>query len=405
MRGHAPLVTHTEPSPIRTRRKPRPWYRQKKVWLPPVILVALFLLVFYGLDPVVEWQTRERLKVLEPAYKVTFEDASLQPTRLNYALTGLKVTQQSAGGDALPYVSVGRMEVGIYGKELLNFHLVAYVEVDKARLNLIAAEKKDDQQLEPKVPDLAEKLEKMIPLKIDRIQLRDGAVLFTDKTKPEFPAIWLHHVDATVENLATRAALARGEPTSVAVSGKLQESGELSVFLTADPLARGLFFAGRANLANFELKELGETMASETGLRASEGTLDLFAEFDCRAGKLEGGIKPVLKKVKVVQGKPGLGNAIKAVLADAAVKLLSDRVANREAVATVVPIRGDITSPNLQLWPAIIGVLRNAFVIGVAEGYSRLPPLEASGKDGPLKQLVEGLDKKDTPKAQPQKGE
>ncbi len=405
MRGHAPPLTHTEQSPIRTRRKPRPWYRQKKVWMPPLIIVGLFFLVFYGLDPVVEWQTREKLKMLEPEYKVTFEDASLQPTKLNYALTKLKVTRQSAGGDALPYFTADRMEVGVYGKELLHFHLVARIEVDKARLNLIASESEKEQQLEPEVPDFSEKLEKMLPLKVDRVQIRDSAVLFTDKTKPEFPKIWLHGVDGTVENLATRAALARGEPTSIAISGTLQESGELSLFLTADPLARGLFFAGRANLANFQLKELGDTMASETGLRASEGTLDLFAEFDCRAGKLEGGIKPVLKNVKVVKGKPGLGNAIKALLADQAVKLLSDRVENREAVATVVPIRGNITSPDLQIWPAIIGVLRNAFVIGVSEGYARLPPLESNDKEGPVKQLIEGLDKKDTPKAQPMKGE
>ncbi len=402
MRGHAPPLTHSDrPAPRGAHH--RPWYRLKKVWLPPLILVTLFLVVFYGLDPVVEWQTRERFKLLEPAYKVTFDDASLQPTRFNYAVTGVKVTQP--GGEAHPYFMVDRMELGVYGKELLNFHIVAYMELEKPRLNFIAAEKKEQQQLEPKVPDLSEKLLQMVPLMVDRIQLRQGAVLFTDKTRPDFPKIWLHHVDGTVENLATRAALARGEPTSIALSGTLQESGELSVFLTADPLAKGLFFAGRANLANFQLKELSNIMASESGLSVSEGTLDLFAEFDCRAGKLEGGIKPVLKNVKVVQGKPGIGNAVKAWLADTAVKVFSDRVGDRKAVATVIPLRGDITKPELQLWPAVIGVLRNAFVIGVSEGYARLPPLEATEKEGPVKQLIEGLDKRDAPKAQPKKGE
>lgn len=377
------------------------WYERKKFWVPALIVVALLLLVFFGLDPVIEWQTRKRLAVLQPEYQVTFEDVSFRPTRLSFVLKGLKVMKQSAGGEKLPYFSAGRVETRVYGRELLNLHLVVQVEVDEPRLNLISAKREEEQQLEPEVPDLSEKLEKMLPLSVDRIQVRNAALLFTDKTNPDFPNVWVHRVDGTVENLATRAALARGEPTTIALSGTLQESGELSVFLTADPLAKGLYFAGRANIANFELKELSKTMASKTGVSASEGTLDLFAEFDCRAGQLKGGIKPVLKNVKVVKAKPGLGNAVKAVLADAAVKVLSDRVVGREALATVIPLRGDINKPDLQLWPAVVGVLRNAFVIGVSEGYARLPPLEAGEKEGAVEQLIEGLDEKDTPKAQP----
>lgn len=399
MRRDAPPMTH----PDRSSRQPhrRKWFQKKRFWLPPVILLSLFVLVAVVLDPVVEWQTRERLEVFEPRYKVTFEDASLQPFKLNYVLKGLKIERQSAGGDELPYVTVERIQLGVYGRELLHLHLVATIELDKPRLNLIAAKKEEDQQLDPKIPDLSEKLTKMIPLTVDRVQIREAAMLFTDKTNADFPAIWIHKVDGTLENLSTRAALARGEPTSVALSGTIQESGELSAFLTADPLAKGIFFAGRASVLNFQLNELSKVMASKTGVSVSEGTLDLFAEFDCRAGKLEGGVKPVLKNVEVVKGKPGLGNAIKAAIADAAVNILSDRVGGRDAVATVIPLRGDINNPDVQLWPAVIGVIRNAFVIGVTESYSRLPLAEGDPKDGPIKDVIEGLDKKDTPKAEP----
>jgi hypothetical protein len=279
---------------------------------------------------------------------------------------------------------------------------VVSIEMDNPRLNLIAAKQEKEQQLDPKIPDIADKLAEAIPLTVDRIQIRKAALLFTDKTNEDFPKVWIHEVDGTLENLSTRAALARGEPTSIAISGTLQESGQLSLFLTADPLAKGLFFAGRANVQNFDLKELSKTMASETGLTASQGTLDLFAEFDCRAGKLEGGVKPVLKNVEVEKAKPGIGNAIKAAIADVAINVFSDRVGDRDAVATVIPLRGDITKPGIQLWPAVVGVLRNAFVIGVSESYSRLPPPEE--KKGPIKQLIEGLDKDKSPPAKPEPG-
>lgn len=376
---------------------------KKRYWLPPLIILVLIVIFSVALDPIVEWQTRVRLgKVFEPRYEVSFEDASVNLFKLTYVLKKLEVKRRSAGGDKLPYMSAERIEAGIYGKELLHGHLVLNAQIDKGRLNLIAAKEEKEQQLDPKIPDFADKLAEAIPLTVDRIQIRKSALLFTDKTNEDFPKVWIHEVDGTLENLATRAALARGEPTSIAISGTLQESGQLSLFLTADPLAKGLFFAGRANVQNFDLKEMSNAMASETGLTASEGTLDLFAEFDCRAGKLEGGIKPVLKNVKVQKAKPGLGNAIKAAIADVAIKVFSDRVGDREAVATVIPLRGDITKPGIQLWPAVVGVLRNAFVIGVSESYSRLPPPEE--KKGPIKQLIEGLDKDKSPPAKPEPG-
>jgi len=374
---------------------------RKRYWVPPLVFVALFFLVFYGLDPLVEWKTRESMKLFEPRYRVTFEDASLQPTKLNYVLTGLKITRQSAGGDQLPYVQIERVEGGVFWRELLHGHVVGRAEITAPRLNLIAAKQEEAQQLDPKIPDLAEKLEKLIPLKVDRIQVRDAAMLFTDKTNEEFPRVWVHDVDLTVENLATRAALARGEPTTVALSGTIQDTGAISVFLTADPLAKGLFFAGRASVTDFQLADLSKTMAAETGVKATEGTLDLFAEFDCRAGKVRGGVKPVLKNVEFEKGKPGFVNQVKEWLADAAVDILTDEKEGRAAVATVVPIRGDLTNPDLQLWPAIVGVVRNAFVVGLTEGFANVTLPDAEKKESVPEQIIEGLDKKKTPDAQP----
>jgi hypothetical protein len=379
------------------------WYQTKKFWALILTPLVLFLLIFYGLDPVVEWRTKKGLAMFEPMYTVTYEDAKLQPTKLNYAVTHLKVMKMSAGGEKEPYMYVDRMEMNLYGRELLHGHFVAVLKINKPRLNLIAAKAKDDAQLEPGIPDFSEKLAKAFPLTVDRVEMKNAELMFIDKTNKDFPKVWIHAVDGTLENLATRAALARGEPTTIAVSGKIQDSGELSAFITADPVAKGLFFAGRAMVSNFELNELSKVMASESGVTVEKGTLDLFAEFECRNGKLSGGIKPVMKNVEVVQGKKGLGNAIKAVLADAAVKIFSDRVGDRDAVATVIPIRGDITSPDIQVWTAISGVIRNAFVIGVSESFNRLPLPKADKPQGPLRQVLDALDKEDTPKQQPQK--
>jgi hypothetical protein len=54
--------------------------------------------------------------------------------------------------------------------------------------------------------------------------------------------------------------------------------------------------------------------------------------------------------------------------------VVSDRVPGRDAVAGIVPIQGSLNDTQAELWPAVVSVLRNAFVQGIAAGFSRLPP-------------------------------
>jgi uncharacterized protein involved in outer membrane biogenesis len=193
----------------------------RKWWLlvPVVLLVAAALAV----QPVVDWQTRKLFAVFE-GYTTSYESARLQLTKLDYRLSGVKIVKESAGGQKEPFVSWESLELGIDWRELLHGRLVARVELVNPRLQLISAKSKAQQQLDPEIPDLAAKLTALVPLKIARIAVKGAEVHFVDKTEPDFPRVWLHDLDATVENLATRAALEKGEATILALSATAQKS-------------------------------------------------------------------------------------------------------------------------------------------------------------------------------------
>jgi hypothetical protein len=377
-----------------------PWYRKKRWWALIAAPIVLFVVVLVAFDPLVEYIARKKFSQVK-GYDITFEDASLQPTRLNAVLTRLKVMKRSAGGSKEPFLYFDKLQFGLHWRELLHGNLVASVEMDRAKVNLIAAKKKEDEQLS-ELPDLAKQLNALSPLRIDRVQVRKGELQFLDKTEPEVPKMWLHQVEATAENISTRAALARGEPTVIALSGRLQKEGELSAWITADPLAKGLWFSGRVRAEGIELKEFHKLLASKSGLALDQGTLDLFAEFDARGDHISGGVKPVLKNPHVIQAEPGAGNWLKKTFADAALKLFSDRVPGRNAVATTIPINGRVDQPDVDLWPTVLGVVRNAFVEGVSESFELLPPPQAEKSENIVKQAVDALDKgKAAPRAQP----
>jgi hypothetical protein len=352
-----------------------------------VILVALLalggLLVAgrLALTPFVAWQTRKVLQSLQ-GYRATFDTASFSLVHLSYSIDGLKLVQvptPPGGDEKRPFFYAKRIVIGLHWHNLIHRHeLVGSVELDQPKLNLIAGKTKARSQINLADPELASKLKRLSPLDVERIELKGAEVAFADETGKGAPALWLHEVDATLENVATRVGLSHGEPTTLAASGTLQKTGQVSVFVTADPLAKQLGFSGRAALRQLALRDVGNFLVQKADLAPQKGTIDVFAEFDAHDGRISGGVKPVLKNIDVKPAKGGVGPQLKAWIADAALTLFSDRVPGRNAAAAVVPIKGTIGGPAPQLWPAVWGVLRNAFVAGLQSGFAQLPAGQAA---------------------------
>jgi hypothetical protein len=284
------------------------------------------------------------------------------------------------------------VEVEVKG-EKLGGQVVSAVKLVQPKIRILhaapppdapgAAQKKEAPAQPNEVVDLNDLLHKITPLDVDHIDILDGQIAFVDTSRKERAEIWLHDLQLSVENLTTRVHMTDGRPVLLTASATLARSGMVSIFVTADPFEKGLTFSGRAAIVGLETSELYRFIEPTTKLQAPEGTIDIFVEFDCRNGELTGGIKPVLKNVKIRPGNKKFFTVLEAWATDLAIKLFSDRVRDRNAVATVIPIKGTLTGPNVELWPSIFGVLRNAFVEGLTSGYAFLPPKTAETPPSP----------------------
>src|SRR5579862_5716376 len=133
-------------------------------------------------------------------------------------------------------------------------------------------------------------------------------------------------------------------------------------------------------MVGLRASELFAFVAPKTKLQTPKGTIDLFAKFEAKGGRVSGGVKPMLENVEVLPAEPGVWDRFKAWLVGVGLEAAKDHVPGRRAVATIVPIEGRLASPDVQLWPAILGVVRNAFVEGIAAGFADLPPPVAAKK-------------------------
>jgi hypothetical protein len=396
------------PKPKLTRLLHSRWYFRWWSWT-ILGLALLVVAVYVGLQPLARYATHRALDSVS-GYFGSFEDVHVSILPLQYQVTHLKL--EPTADKTRPLIYAEKTVAGVDWKWLLHGRVRLAASVYKANLVVYEARGKAATQ---NLPDLANTMTKILPGQLHRLQLRESEITYifhneksaegqekqASEGRSTVPKLWIHELEATVENLASRPELAEGATTIVAAA-QLNNSGNISLFATADPLAKALTFAGQFSLQDMKLVDAYNLIDSKSDLAFTKGTLDLLTRFGCDKGRLTGAVQPVLKNVEVKATDDNIINNVKAWAANLGVKLLSDRVPGRNALSTVIPIEGTLTDPQFQLWPTIFGIIRNAFVEGIAESFTHLPPPKAEKPQGILEQAASAVSKDaGLPKAQP----
>jgi hypothetical protein len=371
----------------------------------PLTLVVIVLLILIFLNPIVAFSTQ---KGLDRVAGVSGSFKSVKVTLLNpgYDIYDLKILEMPAKQHEEPLFYAKRIEMRWSWKGILHGHLLRRIEMWEPRVMVpMRASTDANKNPQPAQPplEIAQTLESAPSAGLERLAVHDGEVILVDEHH-DGERLWAHKLELTVENVASRKELMHGLPVLVTAHGKLQKTGDVTIYLTVDPFDKGLTFAGSAEVRHLALSDLTQFTTIE-GLKIPKGTIEVYASLTCKRGIITGGIKPIAENVKIEAADKGLGDRIKALFADLAVKILSDRVPGRNAVATLIPIHGALKQPQVQIVPAIMAVLRNAFVEGLSASLSETPPPEAGERQGVLAQAAHALTK-DNPKpiqAQPVK--
>lgn len=387
------------------------WYRQRWFWLTAAIL-TLVIGMRVALNPVATALTRKALTKIE-GYTANIEATQVSVVPFHLTVRELVITQNDAP-EAAPIVFVEKIEAQLLWRKLFQGRLVALAAIEKAKFVVTAGVSKTTPQMEEAGRkasaevkandfDFGAILQKVVPLKIDRIEVSDSEFTVIDGTHPKAPSFWVSEVQLVLDNLVTRPQLDENVPLTLTLRSKVAKTGVLKMLATADLLADKPAFTGQAQLAGLRLESLNEWTMYQACV-SDKGVIDVFANFNSAKGKLGGDVKLMVRNAVVEPATSKVSDALKAGVANLAIKVLSDRVQGRDAVATTLPIRGSLENPDPQVWPTILGVVRNAFVQGLDWGFGDLPKDTADKPEGIIKQTAQGLDKDDAaPKAQPTK--
>src|SRR6185436_12387298 len=126
-----------------------------------------------------------------------------------------------------PLFYAERVVAALDMSELFHARVAARARLDEPKI-VISNRGKKEEKKSAGVPDVRDALERALPARVNRIEVRDGEILYRDLTAPRNPQIWVHALEIAVENIATREERAGGRPVTVSGSAKLGRSGDIT---------------------------------------------------------------------------------------------------------------------------------------------------------------------------------
>ncbi len=367
------------------------WFRSR--WLSRLVLgLSIVVAVVFGvrlvLDPLAAHYVRKYLKG-SGALEGDFASVHVQVLPPGLRIRRLKLVP--TGGDwRRPLLYLENAHFRFNMRDVLRGKLVAWLRIDDPKLIL--------PQAPLKVASPLRLLERLPLVSVDRVAIKGGEFLYEDPGRGATGELWIHDVDLVLANLAQRPDRAEQPSTTLTGRAQVARSGSATLFVVVDRSAKGITFSGRGHLQGLELSDLYGFVGFKADLQVARGALDMRVGFTCRDGVLRGGIRPLLKDVDARPADSAWVGQVKTWVTDQTVDVASERMVEAEGTADVILIRANLDQPDQRILPVLVGVLRNAFAIGLTESFARLPSPPTGGEQGARKQAVQTLPH-DTPKA------
>lgn len=343
----------------RSSRPRRPLFLRAS-FLVPAALALLVVVVAVSLHPLARNRTRAALERLEGA-RGDFLDARLSLFPLRYTVTHLKVRNLETRVKE-PFFYAESVAVELRWASLLRGRLVG--SVDAQGVKMVIEQPKPGSKLHlPSPSDLVP-----VAAVLQRLRLTKGEVLYAWVREENQPTLWLHEIEATLENLGSRPGLTEG-PVVLNARGQFVRQGTMRVSVTAEPYATPLAFTGEAVAENLDLSQMNPYIAATKGVKLTPGSFSMRMSFASKNGRLTGTLDPHLTGTEIQSADEDLGSKLKALLGKISLSVSGPTEGTRQSGR--IAVSDDFRDPSLQLVPVLEKTIENGFLLGMQEGLQR----------------------------------
>ncbi|MEO7387283.1 MAG: DUF748 domain-containing protein, partial [Gammaproteobacteria bacterium] len=245
-----------------------------------------------------------------------------------------------------------------------------HVTVDGLKLDVLGGQPTaDSTRAAQRVVSAAKAVDRApeIRLRLQSLRVR-GDLGYVLLKEPEF-RVYLKEADLKVSNWSNRAW--QGD-TNVALTGLFMGSGRARMQGVWHPGPGAANFAVDARVVDTRLSDLNDLLRHYGRLDVSDGRVSVYTQVYARDGALRGYVKPLFRDVDVLtpedSGDSPLHRFYEFVVEKVAGLLENDQ---REEVASVADLSGDLSDPDISAWQVVGNLLKNAFIDAILPGFDR----------------------------------
>ncbi len=354
-----------------------------------VILIVIRLILPYALLHYLN-RTLSRLD----GYSGHIDDLDMSIYRGAYSIKHLNIKQDSLAKKPVELFKAASIELSVEWKQLLHGHLVGQIVLDTPQIVFTKVKEKG----KPDTTTLRDVLRRVMPLKINGIEINYGSVHYTDTTsrpKVDISLDRAHLLAHNMTNIDTGGLL----PSTVSAQAVVYE-GEFNLNMKMNLLKPNPTFDLKAELKHINLALLNDFLKAYGKFTVNKGKFSLYTEMAAKEGKFAGYVKPFIEDLKVLgpqNRKDTFFQKIWESVVGAVTSVLKNQ--KKDQLATKIPIQGSFKNPKVKTMYAVGEVLRNAFIQALMPTIDN--EISISSVDNP--NLLHQIYEKDTSKKKPKK--
>lgn len=366
------------------RRNPK--IRKWKTTYRIIAGIILLWVVIRLLLPTIVLKYANRTLANLDGYYGQVADIDIALYRGAYQLNGFYLNKvDSASGDQTRLFAVREIDLSVEWRSLFRGSIVGELLFDSPEL-IFTKEKAEIDAVAKDTNDFRQLLKDFMPLRVNRFEVQNGSIHYTDSTTSPLVDISLKQAYILAENLKNTNREDEKLPSTIHAQAQAY-GGTLSLDMRMDALAEQATFDLTAEIKGASLPELNDFFIAYGRFDISKGTFGLYSEFAADGGRYKGYVKPIVKDLEVVgleDRDDSFFQQAKEAIVGFVGKILENPKENQ--VATRVPIEGSFGETDVLVWEAVWQILKNAFIEALMPSVDNAininSPKEVEGRKG-----------------------
>ena len=324
-------------------------------------IIIVLIIIRIILPYVVLYYCNEKLAEMD-GYYGHVEDIDLSLYRGAYEINDIYINKvDTVSKKQTEFFKSSSIDLSVEWRALFHKRIVGKIIFNSPVL-IFTKNKVEFSQVKKDTTTFLTLLNNFMPLDLNRFEINNGEIHYTDKTTSPVVDIALkrsHIVALNLSNVVNKDVLLPSTITGEASA----YGGSLNFDMKMDAFAPVATFDLNLKMENTNLALLNDFLRAYGKFDVDRGKLGLYMEMAAEKGRFVGYVKPIIKDLKVLGPKDSSDTFFHKVwenVIGVAGMVLKNR--RKDQVATKVPIEGNFSDPKINIGDAIVEIIRNAFI-------------------------------------------